>query len=389
MARLAPLLLGALLLGGCSYIPWVDSEEDPRPPMELADLTPRLGVTALWSTEIGAGTDGRRLSLVPAVDGARLFVADAQGLVTALSTGDGRVLWQRETGIPFSGGPGVAGQRLILGSTDGDLVALSTTDGSQLWRAGVDSEILAIPRIAGETVVLHTLNDDVLGFDAASGELRWRYSSQAPVLTLRGSSTPVIAGEHAVVGVSGGKLVKLELATGLPEWETTVTPPRGRSELERIADLDATPVLAEGVLYACAYNGDLAAVDLASGSVLWRRELSAHAGLAAADGVLYITDSDDQVWAAQPGDGAGIWKQEALRYRDLTAPAVAGDWLVVGDFEGYLHWLSRRDGSIVARLEVADGPIRARPVVAGGRVFVYGDDGTVAALTYGGSPARR
>jgi outer membrane protein assembly factor BamB len=209
------------------------------------------------------------------------------------------------------------------------------------------------------------------------------------VLTLRGSSTPVIAGGHALVGISGGKLVKLELASGLPEWETTITPPRGRSELERIADVDATPVVDGGVIYACAYNGDLAAVDLASGSVLWRRELSAHAGLAAADGVLYITDSDDQVWAAQPGDGAGVWKQEALRYRDLSAPAVFGDWLVVGDIDGYAHWLSRRDGGIVARLEVADGPIRARPVVSGGRVFVYGDDGTVAALSAGGPPARR
>jgi outer membrane protein assembly factor BamB len=388
MHRLLPALLGALLLAGCSYIPWVSREEDPRPPTELTDITPRLGVSELWSSEIGEGTDERRLSLVPALQGGRLFVADAEGLVTSLNAADGRVLWQRETGLPFSGGPEVSGQRLLLGSTDGDLVALSTTDGSELWRSRVNSEILSVPRMAGETVVLHTLDDDVLGFDGATGERLWTHSSRAPVLTLRGSSTPVVAGDYAVVGVSGGKLVKLEVASGLPEWETTITPPRGRSELERIADVDATPVLEGNTLYACAYNGDLAAVDLASGSVLWRRELSAHAGLAAADGVLYVTDSDDQVWAAQPSDGAGIWKQEALRFRDLSAPAVYGDWLVVGDLEGYLHWLSRRDGEIVARLEVADGPIRTRPLVSGGRLFVYGEDGTVAALSAGGAPRR-
>lgn len=389
MHRLPPLLLSAFFLGGCSYIPWLQREEDPRPPTELTDITPTIGVNSLWAIEVGEGTDGRRLSLVPALQGGRIFVADAEGLVTALSAGDGRVLWQRATGLPFSGGPELTGQRLLLGSTDGDLVALSSADGSELWRTRVSSEILSVPRVAGETVVLHTLDDGIFGFDVNDGTMRWSYSYRAPVLTLRGSSSPVITNGYAVVGVSGGKLVKLDVTTGLPEWESTITAPRGRSELERITDLDATPVLDGGTLYVSAYNGDLAAADLSSGSVLWRRALSAHAGLAIADGVLYVSDSDDQVWAAQPSDGAGIWKQESLRYRDLSAPAILGDWVVVGDLDGYLHWLSRRDGRIVARQRVADGPIRARPVASAGRLFVYGDDGTVAAVSAGGPPARR
>jgi outer membrane protein assembly factor BamB len=389
MHRLPALLLVAFILSGCSYIPWLSREEDPRPPTELTEITQTLGTRVLWSQEIGEGTDKRRLSLIPALEGGRLFVADAEGLVTALNAGDGRLLWQRETGLPLSGGPGVTGTRLFLGSTDGDLLALSASDGSELWRTKVSSEVLSVPRVAGETVVLHTLDDSIYGFDTATGEPRWSYASRAPVLTLRGSSTPIIAGDYVVVGVSGGKLVKLEAESGLPEWETTVTPPRGRSELERIADLDATPVLEGDTLYVSAYNGDLAAVDLASGSVLWRRALSSHAGLTAADGVLYVTDSDDQVWAAQPSDGAGIWKQESLRFRDLSAPAVADNWVIVGDVEGYVHWLSRSDGTIAARAEVADGPIRARPLASGGRVFIYGDDGTIAALSQGGAPARR
>ena len=389
MYRLPPVLLCALLLGGCSYIPWFGGEKDSRPPTELADITPTLGVKTLWTKEIGTGTDGRRLNLVPAYQAGRLFIADAEGLITALNAGDGRILWERETELPFSGGPEVAGDRLILGSTNGDLVALSTADGSELWRARVNSEILSVPRAAGDTVLLHALDDSIFGLDGASGEIRWEYSLRAPVLSLRGSSTPVIAGDYAVIGVSGGKLVKLEVATGLPDWETTVTPPRGRSELDRISDLDATPVLEGGTLYVCAYNGDLAAVELSSGAVLWRRALSAHAGLAAAGGMLYVTDSDDQVWAANPEDGSGVWKQEALRYRDLSAPAVIGNSLLVGDLEGYVHWLSLSDGRIVARQEVADGPIRARPLVADGRVFIFGDDGTVAALSSGGPPSGR
>jgi outer membrane protein assembly factor BamB len=389
MSRIVLALSSLLLASGCSSIPWFGGEEDPRPPTELTDINPEVGLSVLWSEEIGEGTDNRRLSLVPAYEGGRLFVADAEGLVTALDAASGRVLWQRETRLPFSGGPALSAGSLILGSSNGDLVALSSRDGSERWRTGVSSEILSVPAIAADTVVLHTLDDSIYGFDMASGELRWEYRYRAPVLTLRGSSSPVIVGEHAIVGISDGKLVKLAVDDGEPIWEATVTRPRGRSELERIADLDASPVVEGDIVYVCTFNGDLAAVDLASGSVLWRRSLSAHAGLTTAGGILYVTDSEDRVWAAEPDDGAGVWKQEALRYRRLSAPAVIGELVIVGDLEGYVHALSRRDGRIVARKEVADGPITSRPLVANGRIYVYADDGTIATIAAGGAARKR
>ncbi|MGB7551047.1 MAG: outer membrane protein assembly factor BamB, partial [Chromatiaceae bacterium] len=325
MLRFAPALFALALLSGCSYIPWLAGEVDPRPPTELTAAAGEAGLTTLWSVSTGKGTEGRRLSLTPALQDGRLYVADAKGLVMAVNAADGRQLWQRETGLALSGGPEVAGTRLVVGSTNGELLALSTTDGTELWRTQVGSEILSVPRFADDLVVLHTLNDSVFGFDAAKGEKLWNYDFQAPTLTLRGSSTPLIVGKYAVVGVSGGRLAKIELASGLPEWITTVTPPRGRSELERIADLNATPLVVGETLYVAAYNGDLAALDLTSGAVLWRRALSSYAGLTEADGTLYVTDSNDLVWAAKPEDGAGLWKQEALRYRNLTAPAVVGN----------------------------------------------------------------
>ena len=383
--RLAPVLLGllALSLGGCSYIPWLAGEKDPRPPTELTPVVAEQGLATLWSINTGKGTDGRRLSLVPAHQNGQLFVADARGLVTAVNASDGRVLWQRDTKLPLSGGPEVAGTRLILGTTNGELLALAVADGAELWRAQVGSEILSIPRLAGEQVILHTLNDSIFGFNATSGEELWHYDFQAPILTLRGSSTPLILGDHALVGVSGGRLAKVELATGLPEWITTVTPPRGRSELERIADLNATPVVAGQTIYVAAYNGDLAALDLTSGAVLWRRALSSYAGLTLADGTLYVTDADDIVWAAKPDDGAGLWKQEALRYRILSAPAVVGNTVLVGDLEGYVHLLARVDGRLQGRARLAKGAIQAPPMVIGGRVIVLGADGTLSASTLG------
>jgi outer membrane protein assembly factor BamB len=385
MSRLAPALLGllALHLGGCSYIPWLAGEKDPRPPTELAPVATEQALTPLWTIGTGKGTDGRRLSLEPAHQKGQLFVADARGLVTAISAADGRILWQRDTGLPLSGGPDVAGDRLVVGSTNGDLLALAIADGGELWRAQVGSEILSVPRFAGDQVVLHTLNDSVFGFNAATGEQLWNYDFQAPVLTLRGSSTPLILNDYALVGVSGGRLAKIELASGLPEWITTVTPPRGRSELERIADLNATPVVMGQTVYVATYNGDLAALDLVSGAVLWRRALSSYAGLTLADGTLYVTDADDIVWAAKPEDGTGLWKQEALRYRILSAPTVVGNTVLVGDLEGYIHLLARGDGRLLGRARLAKGAIQAQPLVLGGQVIVLGADGTLSASILG------
>lgn len=378
-------ILSALLLSGCGIMSWFGGEEDPRPPTELKELKPEITVTILWSREIGVGTDGRRLNLIPALHGGRLYVADAEGRILALDAATGKVLWEQETGLPFSGGPAVDAEHIILGSSDGDLVARSARDGAERWHTRLGSEILSVPRIAGSSVLVHTLDDSVYAFKLGSGDQIWKYSHPAPVLTLRGSSIPAVTDDSVIVGISGGKLVNLELQSGVPRWETTVTPPHGRSELARIADIDADPIIVEDTVYVATYNGDLAAIDLTTGAVHWRRRLSAHAGLAASAGMLYITDSDDLIRAATAA-GTDIWKQEALKYRRLTAPAVLGNLVAVGDIEGYVHWLDRRDGRLVAQTEVADEPITGRPRVAGSKLYVYGNDGTLAALSAGSPP---
>nr|WP_246194653.1 outer membrane protein assembly factor BamB [Allochromatium palmeri] len=389
LLRLSLVLLLAMPLTGCGGIPWFGKEKDPTPPSPLPPLAQETGVNTLWSARPTRGTEGRRLYLVPALAEGRLYVADARGRVVALAADSGRELWQRETGLNFSGGPDVAGERLVLGTSQGELVALSTQDGHELWRAQLGSEVLSVPRLSATgQVFVHTLDDSLHGLDATTGQSQWRVNYPPPVLTLRGSSTPALTENGVIVGLSGGKLVKLDPKDGLPLWEVVITRPSGRSELARIADIDADPVLVGPTVYVGAYNGDLAAVDREHGEVLWRRELSAHAGLVAdvdgpnADG-LYVTDSEDQVWGAKMADGAGRWHQDQLRYRRLTAPALLGERLLVGDFEGYLHLLDKRDGRLVGRTRLTKTGISARPLVAGNRVYVYTDDGTLAALTLG------
>lgn len=385
------LLLLTLLLSGCGSIPWFGGEKDPTPPTELTEITPEAGITTLWSDRATRGSDERRLYLVPALAAGKLYLADARGRVLALDASSGRELWRRETKYPFSGGPDVSTEALVLGTSQGDLVALSPQDGHELWHAGLGSEVLSIPRLTGDgKVIVHTLNDSIYAFALRTGEELWRINYPAPVLTLRGSSTPLILPGATIVGLSGGKLVKVDTAEGIPLWETIITRPRGRSELARIADLDADPILIGNTLYVGTYNGDLAAVDATTGDVLWRRELSAHAGLAADDSGLYVTDSSDQVWGADIADGGGRWKQEALRYRQLTAPALIGGHVAVGDYDGFLHLLNKSDGRLVGRTRITKkGGITARPLVQGSRLYVYAEDGTIAALTLGAPKASK
>ena len=389
--RAAAILLVATLvlgLGGCSVIPWFGGEKDPTPPTKLQDFVSEAGIQTLWSERVTKGSEGRRLKLVPAVSGGRVYVADARGRVAALDANSGRVLWERETGLAFSGGPDLDGDRLILGSSGGEVVTLSAANGAQLWRAQLESEVISVPRASGEgKVIVHTLDDSIYGLDAANGAELWRLTYPAPVLTLRGSSSPAITPKGVVVGLSGGKLVKIDPADGTPLWEVTVTPPRGRSELARISDIDADPVVVGTLILVGTYNGDLAAVDLDGGAILWRRQLSSYAGLAANETDLFVTDSDDRIWGADPVNGAGRWKQERLLHRQLTAPALIGNLIAVGDLDGYIHLVAQSDGRLVGRARVAKkGAITARPVAAQGRLYVYGNDGTLAALSVGQAP---
>lgn len=382
----AAALLSALLgmaLTACSGLSWLSGDEDPNPPTPLVKLAPEVDIQVLWSRTATRGTDGRSLHLVPALGDGQLFVADADGRVAAIDAREGHERWRVDLDLPLSGGPAVAGDRLVIGSAKGDLVALSTTDGSRLWQARTDSEILSVPQPAGDLIIVHTLDDTVYAFAVANGAEQWRHQSKAPVLILRGSSSPAVVPSGVIIGLAGGRLVKLDLAEGLPLWTTRVTPPTGRSELERITDLDADPIVIGDTAYVGTYNGDLAAIDVLSGAVLWRRSLSVHAGLAADGEALYITDSQDHLWAAKRSDGAGLWRQQHLANRRLSAPALSDGLVLVGDLDGYLHGIAQRDGRLVTRARLAKDRIRVRPLVAAGRIYVLADDGTLAAMTLG------
>jgi outer membrane protein assembly factor BamB len=340
-----PILMLALLAGCTSAI---DPVEPPRP---LTVITPELKADHIWVRQLGKGSHTKYLQLIPLVDGERVYQADNRGRVAAYGAFTGERLWRVELDARVNAGPAGSGELLLFGG-DAEVIALNKEDGSLAWRAPVTSEVVSLPAQQGETVVVHAIDGNIIGLDANSGRQRWRHSESVPTLSLRGSGNPVIVDDLVLTGTANGKVVALGLNDGMLRWQTTVAVPRGRSEIERMVDVDADLAVADGVVYASSYQGNLVAMTLAGGQLMWSREIASASGISVDNEMLYVTDTSGDVWALSRRGGATMWKQEALHQRALTAPVQQGNYLIVGDFEGHLHWLSKEDGRFVARSRI-------------------------------------
>ncbi len=389
-----PLSLSLLLLTGCSS--WLE-DDNSDPPAELIDITQTLEIERLWETNLLTGLEifsqeespsfslvsnrDRLLKLRPARVGQQLFIAKPEGEVSGYQAENGNKLWQVETGAELGAGPGVGDSLVILGSQNGEVIALDRKSGEERWRKQVSSEVLATPALSKSYVIVHTIDGKVYGLDAHSGKEVWVYQVSVPLLTLRGSGSPVISGSLVIIGFPGGKLVALQLSDGTPQWEVTITIPTGRSELERIVDIDADPIIVDGIVYAASFQGEVAAVTLNSGNVLWRSELSSYAGLSVDSKMVYLSDARGHLWGIDQRTGGILWKQEKLQGRKLSAPVVlTGGYLLVGDFEGYLHWLSVEDGRLLARERFHSAAISMQPAVIEDVAYVFDIEGHLAAF---------
>lgn len=359
-----------------------------EPPAELVEFAETAEFTETWSAEIGELDADLRLGLVPASDGENVYVADHEGSVHAFRLGDGEKLWEYDTSdfrffgdstaMPFSAGPAVAGGRVAVGSLNGDVLVLDAATGERLWQENVEGELLAQPLMRAGLVIVRTTDGRIVALDAATGARRWDTVREVPVLTVRGHSAPAGDARRVFVGLDNGKLVALSTEDGSMAWEATVAIPAGASELEEIVDVDGDLAYFGSEVYATSYNGNLTALAAESGDILWREEMSSVKAPAVGFGDVFVTDIHSEVHGFERLSGAPTWTQDALRARYLTAPALFDDLVVVGDFEGYLHFLDTADGHMVARIEHSGEPIRARPLVVDGRLVVLSDDGELA-----------
>ena len=373
----------SLLVGvtGCGTISeYVSGTDNVEPPAELVRFDETVAVKTLWRRNVGAADSKRRVRLVPAAQDTKIFAADRKGRVRAFDASTGDSIWDTDTDQPISGGPGTGEGLVLVGTKEGEVLALEASDGKIRWRARVSSEVLAAPQAAQGVAVVRTGDGKLFGLNVADGARLWVYDRTVPVLTLRGTSAPIIHAGLAICGFDNGRLVGVALEDGQPAWDTRVALPRGRTDLERLVDIDSQPTVEGDAVYVATFQGRVAAVDLRSGQVLWRRDMSSHAGIGVDAGALYVTDEQNYVWALDRSNSASLWRQTKLRGRGLTAPVSYGDYVVVGDQEGYLHWMRREDGQFVARQNIDGNGIAAAPLVVGDTLFVYGRGGTLAAL---------
>ncbi|HCY04217.1 MAG TPA: outer membrane protein assembly factor BamB [Gammaproteobacteria bacterium] len=403
MIRRSTLLVMTFVLGGCSWfswLPWIDDDakEDETKPAKLEPFNAEVRVSVEWQRKVGDGLGKKYIRLVPGVVADRVIAADGYGALAAFDRFSGKPLWQQQFaaverpgfGIKrlldrrdpafVSGGVGVGEGLVLIGTTQGEVIALDVADGSERWRTRVGTEVGAAPTAGDGRVYVQTIDDRISALDVDTGDVAWTYDSQMPLLTLRGTSAPVFDQGVLYSGFANGKVVALRAENGEPIWEQRVMLPEGRSELDRIVDVDARVELDGTSMYALAYQGRVAAISRREGRPMWEQELSGFLDMAQGYGQVYVIDEDDTVSALDKDSGEINWQQSAFARRKLTAPLAFSNYLVTGDEEGYLHVLAQRDGRLVGRRKLGGKGLRTQPIIADDMVYTLTNSGTLTAL---------
>lgn len=345
------LSVGLALLAGCGSTP-------TQPPAELTDFQPTATLKVLWQGGVGSADNS---SFFPQVLGNAIYAAGADGSVSGFDKASGRTTVSFDAGERVSGGVGTGGGLVLLGTPRGRVLAFDR-QGKPLWQTQLSSEVLAPPEAHDGIVVVRTGDGRIHGLDAATGKSKWIYQRATPALTVRTHAGVVVRQGGVFAGFPGGRLVALSLGNGNIGWEAVVALPRGTTELERAADVTSLPVIDGQQVCAAAFQGRVACFDAFRGTLLWARDVSSVAGIGTDARYLYVTDDKNAVQALDKTSGASIWRQDKLAGRNVSAPLALGRHVVVGDLEGYVHLLSREDGSFAARIETDGSAISVPPI---------------------------
>ena len=390
LKSLTALIAGCILgLSGCSTVESVTESvtgliggevDNSIPPAELVDFEPTFELQELWSGRYGKGVENLYIQLIPERYEQHVFTADRDGRMIALDAETGDEIWsERDKRLKISGGPGAGSGLVVVGTSDAEVVARDAASGEEKWRTRVSSEVLAPPRIERSTVVIRTGDGKLIALDVNTGKRKWIYDRSIPTLTLRGTSPPIIFEGMVIAGFDNGRLVALDLESGKQIWEQRIAIPSGRSDLERMVDIDAEPAVHDGIAYVASFQASVAAVGVYDGQLQWTREISSHSVLAVDDERVYVTDSMGYVWALDRTTGSSIWKQEGLRARGVTGPALFDRYVIVGDYEGYLHWLDRSTGEFANRTQIDDERIIVPARSIGDSLLGFSSSGVLTA----------
>ncbi len=354
MLNMRSVSMCLLLAGVLTACGTTSNAPEPNP---LPAISERAAVSTLWQGSIGGGTSYR---FRPAISEGLIAVAGAPNQLALLDRASGRTRWSVALDKPVAGGVGLDEQLVVVGTLKGEVIAYSR-DGKQQWTVRTTSEVIAPPVLGGGLVLVRSVDGRVAAFSAQDGSLKWFYQRQQPALLLRNFAAPLIDNDMVYVGMPAGRVVALSLQDGRVRWDAPVALPRGASELERVTDIVSTPVASNGSVCAVAFQGRVACLDAKSGALLWTREASSASGLTMDGRNVYLSDDKGAVQAFDRESGRNLWRQDKLANRSLSAPALAGNFIAVGDFEGYVHWLNKDDGSFVARRASDGGRVAVTP----------------------------
>ncbi|WP_338884954.1 MULTISPECIES: outer membrane protein assembly factor BamB [Xenorhabdus] len=379
-------LVASVLLAGCS------SEQDTVTMSPLPKVENQFKPRIVWDKSVGSGTGEYYSHLSPTWQGSTAYFADRNGVVKAFDIDSGKEIWATDLSekagllssrLPamLSGGLTVSGNRLYVGTEKAKVIALDTTNGKVEWESTVAGEALSRPVVSDGFVLIHTGNGMLQALNETDGHIAWSVNLDTPSLSVRGESAPAVAYGAAIVGGDNGRISAVLLSEGQLIWQQRISQVTGSTEIDRLNDVDMTPVISDNVIYAIAYNGNLVAMDMRSGQIIWKRDLGSVHDMVVTDSNIFIVDQDDHILSLRKSDGVTLWSQNDLLHRNLTAPEMYNGYLVVGDAEGYLHWLNMADGKFVAQNKVDSSGLLSRPVVASDKLMLQAKDGTVYLYT--------
>lgn len=357
-----------------------NEEKKALEPLPLLDIEQKVTLKKVWSSSVGKGLAKKLYTIsIPAVENERIFSADQEGNVFAFNVENGKTLWKTKLDLELSGMTSVTDGEVYVGTYNGLVIALSAEDGSERWRAEVSSEVLAPPQSNGNQVVVSSINGALTAFRAKTGEQLWTYGHVVPALTNRGLAAPVVTSTQVIAAFDNGQMLAFDVTDGSSLWETRVAQPTGRHDLERIVDIDGTPLQQGGFLYVASYQGVIAAVARAQGRIAWKQDISSYQPLVYSNRKIFATAADGKVIAYNANTGAEEWENSLMLRRSVGAPAVIGDYIAVIDGEGYLHLLDQNDGTFAGRLRAKGKRFRSPMLSHEDKLYVLSGDGKLTA----------
>jgi len=348
-------------------------------PAELEKMRDKVSIKRIWKVSVGSGDNDLRLQLSPVIKDDLIYALDTEGLLTVLNRLSGEVEWERELEDSVSGGLEVDAQRLYYATFQGELVCLDRYSGNQIWRRELTSEAISSPSSNGRVVAVQTIDGKLFSFDTTEGIQRWRYDSVGPILSLRGTSSPLVSKSFTITTFANGEMLAFDNKNGSTFWKASIGLPQGRTELERLVDADGKAVIDAERIYAASYQGRVVALNATTGSEVWSKPISTYSGVAVGFTQVFVANEDGDVVAFNKLNSNEVWRNEKLKYRRLSAPTVVQDMVVVSDFEGYLHFMSQVDGEIVARKHPDSDGVMGDVLVVDDMVYVYARSGDIVA----------